>query len=45
MSLKFSERAHKYWLDGRPVPGVTTLIGKGLPKPAFAGAPNHSQPP
>ena len=35
MSLKFSERAHKYWLDGRPVPGVTTLIGKGLPKPAI----------
>lgn len=35
MSLKFSEKAHKYWLDGSPVPGVTTLIGKGIPKPAL----------
>ncbi|MDA8439395.1 MAG: hypothetical protein M0Z51_11135 [Propionibacterium sp.] len=35
MSLKFNERVHKYWLDGKPVPGVTTLIGKGLPKPAI----------
>lgn len=34
-SLKFSEKAHKYWLDGRPIPGVTTLLGKGLPKPAI----------
>lgn len=32
MSLKFNESSHKYWLDGRPVPSVTTLIGKGLPK-------------
>lgn len=35
MSLKFSEKAHRYTLDGRPVPGVTTLLGKGLPKPAI----------
>lgn len=35
MSLKFNERVHKYWLDGKPVPGVTTLLGKGLPKPAI----------
>jgi hypothetical protein len=35
MTLKFSEKAHRYWLDGKPVPGVTTLIGKGLPKPAI----------
>ena len=35
MSLKFNDRAHRYWLDGRPIPGVTTLIGKGLPKPAI----------
>lgn len=35
MSLKFNDRAHKYWLDGKPVPGVTTLLGKGLPKPAI----------
>lgn len=35
MSLKFNDRVHRYWLDGKPVPGVTTLIGKGLPKPAL----------
>lgn len=34
-SLKFNEAAHRYWLDGKPVPGVTTLLGKGLPKPAL----------
>ena len=32
-TLKFSEKAHRYWLDGKPIPGVTTLINKGLPKP------------
>lgn len=35
MSLKFSPKAHRYTLDGRPCPGVTTLLGKGLPKPAL----------
>lgn len=35
MSLKFNERAHRYWLDGKPVPGVTTLLSGGLPKPAL----------
>ena len=35
MTLKFSPKAHRYWLDGKPIPGVTTLIGKGLPKPAI----------
>lgn len=35
MTLKFSANGHKYWLDRRPVPGVTTLLGKGLPKPAL----------
>lgn len=35
MTLKFSPTAHRYWLDGKPIPGVTTLIGKGLPKPAL----------
>jgi hypothetical protein len=29
-------RGHSYKLDGRPVPGVTTLISSGLPKPALA---------
>lgn len=35
MTLKFSPKAHKYWLDSKPCPGVTTLLGKGLPKPAI----------
>jgi hypothetical protein len=26
---------HRYTLDGKPVPGVTTLLNKGLPKPAL----------
>jgi hypothetical protein len=32
MTLKFSPSSHRYWLDKKPVLGVTTLIGKGLPK-------------
>jgi hypothetical protein len=32
--LTFSEKGHRYRLDGRDVPGVTTLL-KGLPKPAL----------
>jgi hypothetical protein len=32
MTLKFSPSNHSYWLDKKRVPGVTTLIGKGLPK-------------
>lgn len=35
MSLVFNPRNHTYRLDGKRVPGVTTLIGKGLPKPAL----------
>lgn len=35
MTLKFSPKVHRYWLDGKTVPGVTTIIGKGLPKPAL----------
>lgn len=35
MTLKFSAKAHRYWLDGKPVPGVTTILGKGIPKPAL----------
>lgn len=35
MTLKFNEKAHRYYLDGRLVPGVTSLLGKGLPKPAL----------
>lgn len=33
--LKFYPASHRYKLDGAWVPGVTTLIGKGLPKPAL----------
>lgn len=35
MSLVFYPKSHRYKLDGAWVPGVTTLIGKGLPKPAL----------
>jgi hypothetical protein len=35
MTLKFNEAAHRYWLDGKPIPGVTTIIGDGLPKKAL----------
>ena len=34
-TLKFSPGNHSYRLDGKPIPGVTTLLGKGLPKPAL----------
>lgn len=30
-------RGHSYTLDGKPVSGVTTIIGKSLPKPALTG--------
>lgn len=35
MTLKFNEKVHRYWLDGKPVSGATTLIGGGIPKPAL----------
>jgi hypothetical protein len=35
MSLVFFEKSHRYKLDGKWVPGVTTLLSKGLPKPAL----------
>jgi hypothetical protein len=35
VTLKFSEKAHRYWCDGKPIPGVTTLIKGGLPAPAL----------
>jgi len=34
-TLTFSPAGHRYRLDGRPVPSVTTLISGGLPKPAL----------
>lgn len=30
-------RGHGYTIDGQKVPGVTTIIGNGLPKPALMG--------
>ena len=33
--LKFSPASHRYWLDGKPVPGVTTILGGAVPKPAL----------
>ncbi|MGL3805879.1 hypothetical protein ACSYDW_07240 [Paeniglutamicibacter sp. R2-26] len=33
--LKFTHNGHRYQLDGKPVTGVTTLIGGGIPKPAL----------
>lgn len=30
-------RGHSYELDGTKVPGVTTIIGDGIPKPALVG--------
>jgi hypothetical protein len=35
VSLQFYEKSHRYKLDGRWVPGVTTLIKGGLPSPAL----------
>lgn len=35
MSLEFYEKSHRYKLDGKWVPGVTTLIKGGLPAPAL----------
>lgn len=35
MTLKFNAKMHRYWLDSKPIPGVTTLLGKGVPKPAL----------
>lgn len=33
MSLKFYPKSHRYKLDGEWVPGVTTILGKGIAKP------------
>jgi hypothetical protein len=35
MTLKFTESTHRYYLDGKPIPGVTTLLSGGIPKPAL----------
>jgi len=33
--LRFTPGNHSYRLDSRPIPSVTTLLNKGLPKPAL----------
>lgn len=33
MTLKFSPKAHRYWIDGKSVPGVTSLLKGGIPAP------------
>lgn len=33
--IRFVEKTHRYWLDGKPVPSVTTIINGGWPKPAL----------
>jgi len=35
VSLQFYEKSHRYKLDGRWIPGVTTLISGGLPNDAL----------
>ena len=35
MTLKFTPKTHRYYMDGKPVPGVTSLLKDGLPKPAL----------
>lgn len=35
--LVFDPEKHRYTLEGKRVPGVTTIIGGGVPKPALAG--------
>lgn len=34
-TLTFDERRHRYTLDEKPIQGVTTIIGNGLPKPGL----------
>ncbi|UAV84802.1 putative Cas4 family exonuclease [Glutamicibacter phage BIM BV-113] len=35
MSLVYTDSNHRYKLDGKPVTGVTTILGGGIPKPAL----------
>lgn len=35
VGLKFYPASHRYKLDGQWVPGVTTILGKAIPKPAL----------
>lgn len=35
--IQKSGSGHSYFLDGEKVPGVTTILGNGIPKPALVG--------
>lgn len=35
--IQKSGNGHSYFLDGEKVPGVTTILGNGIPKPALVG--------
>ncbi len=35
MSIIFSPGNHQYRVDGKRIPGVTSILGKGIPKPAL----------
>lgn len=35
--IQRSGNGHSYFLDGEKVPGVTTVLGNGIPKPALVG--------
>lgn len=35
LPLTLNEKTHRYTLDGRSVPGVTSIVEAGLPKPAL----------
>lgn len=37
MTLTYNDAAHRYRLDGRAVPNVTTILSGGIPKPALVG--------
>src|SRR5699024_9408646 len=39
MTLKYNDRNHSYYLDGKRVPGVTGILNGGIPKPAISRWP------
>lgn len=35
MTLKYVDSNHSYWLDGKRISGVTSILSQGIPKPAM----------
>ena len=35
ISVRYDDKAHKYWIDGVEVPSVSTILDATLPKPAL----------